>query len=113
MFQDVLEVSRTVSGPRHPHTITTMSNLAGCLNRQRKYREAQEIIEEAIFAIFPREIWIQIVQEPQPQGYTVPGLPMLSMPEGKRGSNTDFRHSWRAKSHACQLALELGRPELH
>jgi Tfp pilus assembly protein PilF len=67
IFQDVLEVRRVVSGPRHPHTITTMSNLAGCLKRQKKYREAQEIIEEAIAAIFPQEIWIQIVQNLNPR----------------------------------------------
>ena len=39
-----------MQGPRHPHTLTTMGNLAGTLGDLGKHAEAEAMLREALAA---------------------------------------------------------------
>ena len=41
VYREVLELDRKVSGPEHPDTLTSMSNIARALSNQGNYREAE------------------------------------------------------------------------
>ena len=48
MTREVLGVQRRVLEPEHPHTLTTMSNLATSLRYQRKHAEAEQMYRELL-----------------------------------------------------------------
>ncbi|KAF1947385.1 hypothetical protein EJ02DRAFT_297649, partial [Clathrospora elynae] len=43
MNRQTLAQSEKVLGPEHPYTLMSMSNLAGVLGRQGKYKEAESM----------------------------------------------------------------------
>jgi hypothetical protein len=47
-LREVLDVVRRVLGPEHPHTLTTMSNLATSLQGQGKHAEAEQMQRELL-----------------------------------------------------------------
>ena len=48
MTRELLGVQRRVLGPEHPHTLTTMSNLATSLHDQGKHAEAEQMQRELL-----------------------------------------------------------------
>ena len=44
----VLEVQRSVLGPEHPSTLSTMSDLANTLSVEERYKEADALLREAL-----------------------------------------------------------------
>ena len=48
MRRDLLDVRRRLMGPEHPHTLTTMSNLATSLRDQGKHAEAEQMFRELL-----------------------------------------------------------------
>jgi hypothetical protein len=48
MDGSALEVREKVLGPEHPHTLTSMGNLADVLNRQGKYEEAEAMNRQTL-----------------------------------------------------------------
>ena len=48
MTREVFDVQRRVLGPEHPHTLTTMSNLATSLRDQGKHAEAEQMFRELL-----------------------------------------------------------------
>ena len=48
MTREVLGVQRRVLGPEHPHTLTTMSNLATSLGEQGKHEEAEPMFRNLL-----------------------------------------------------------------
>ena len=50
MQREVLAERREVQGPRHPHTLATMHNLANTLRAQGKHAEAEAMGREVLAA---------------------------------------------------------------
>ena len=48
MHQQTLELRRKVSGPEHPHTLTSMSNLAQVLSSQGRHVEAEQMHQQML-----------------------------------------------------------------
>ena len=48
LYEEALEVSREVLGNRHPHTLSSISNLARLLYDEGKYAEARPLVDEAL-----------------------------------------------------------------
>ena len=48
MTSEVLDVQRRVLGPEHPHTLTTVSNLATSLRDQGKHEDAEQMFRELL-----------------------------------------------------------------
>src|SRR5580700_2955164 len=48
MHQQTLELRKKVSGPEHPHTLTSMHYLARAMSSQGKYAEAEQMHRQTL-----------------------------------------------------------------